>query len=114
MSLNDIPIDDLNNPEEHMDATLEAFNAAWRKKYMKGQKEHGGMLWRKQCLPFLVEETLDFVSYIAVLAPQLKKVYELLLEAQDACNCPDVQNNIERALSILNIGNEEGIPEEEL
>lgn len=121
-TLNDIPmLGPEATPEQHMDVIMEAFQAGWREKYMKGQDEHGGRLWRKQCLPFLLEEVLDFVSYVAVLPPQLKRVYALLGEARDLISegnftdegLEDIDDRLERSMNILNIGNEEGIPEEE-
>ena len=47
----------VKTPEDHMKACMKAFGTAWREKYMKGQKEHGGKLWRKQCLPFLAKKS---------------------------------------------------------
>ena len=114
-SLADFPgLEEITTPEEHMDGLMSTFEAAWRKKYMKGQAEHGGRLWRKATLPFLVEETLDFVSYVGVLAPQLKRVEELLHEARTAENILDARNYANKALNIMRVGNEEGRPEEEL
>lgn len=114
-SLEDFPsLDTIKTPEDHMDALMSTFEGAWREKYMKGQAEHGGKLWRKATFPFLVEETLDFVSYIGVLAPQLKRVEELLHETRTCLNIHDARNLANKALNIMRVGNEEGRPEEEL
>lgn len=113
-SLEDFPsLDQITTPDEHMDALMTTFEGAWREKYMKGQAEHGGRLWRKATFDFLVEETLDFVSYVGVLAPQLKRVEELLHEARTSENILDARNYSNKALNILRVGNEEGRPEEE-
>ena len=91
---------------------MTTFEAAWRDKYMKGQEEHGGKLWRKAVLPFMGDEVLDFVSYFGVLAPQLKRVEEILEEGQNG-GTNQAFDAIGRALNILRIGNEEGVSEEE-
>ena len=80
VTLADLPdLNEIQTPDEHMDLIMDTFQAAWSEKYKKGQAEHGGRLWRKNTFPFLVEEVLDFVSYVGVLAPQLKRVEQLLL-----------------------------------
>ena len=113
--LKDFPsLDEIETPEEHMDVMMSSFESAWREKYRKGQAEHGGKLWRKSTFAFLVEETLDFVSYVGVLAPQLKRVEELLAESLLPASSPIYyQDRVQRALNILRVGNEEGAPEEE-
>lgn len=122
-NLSDIPIlNKESTPEDHMELILNAFGEAWRRKYMKGQYEHGGRLWRKQCLPMLVDEVLDFVSYVAVMAPQLRRLEELVIEARDLMpdaivengGLDEVDDRLQRMHCLLTIGNEEGIPEEEL
>jgi hypothetical protein len=103
--------------EDHMNACMEAFEKAWRAKYTKGQHEHGGRLWRKRTTPFLIEEVLDFVSYVAVLAPQLNRATELLGGTLDmiegGASIEDIRDQVNRAHNLLTIGNEEGIPEDE-
>lgn len=107
-------LDGVETPEQHMDACIKAFGKAWREKYMIGQAEHGGKLWRKSTLGFLSEEVLDFVSYVAVLGPQLKEVEALLEEALlPTTNPVYYQDRIQKALNILRVGNPEGVPEEE-
>jgi len=114
-ALADFPaLENITTPEDHMDALMTTFEAAWREKYMKGQAEHGGRLWRKSTLAFMGEEVLDFVSYFGVLAPQLKRVEELLHLARTAENILDARNYANKALNIMRVGNEEGRPEEEL
>lgn len=112
-TLGDVPgLDEIDTPEEHMEVLMDTFRAAWEEKYMKGQREHGGRLWRKRTTDFLVEEVLDFVSYVGVLAPQLKKV-EQILEAGQNGGANQAYTAIGRALNILKYGNEEGVPEQE-
>ena len=113
--LKDFPnLDEIETPEEHMDVMMSSFESAWREKYRKGQAEHGGKLWRKSTFAFLVEETLDFVSYVGVLAPQLKRIEELLHQARITDDIDYARNAANKALNILRVGNEEGAPEEEL
>lgn len=112
-TLGDVPsLEEIQTPEEHMEVLMDTFRAAWEEKYMKGQREHGGRLWRKRTTDFLVEEVLDFVSYVGVLAPQLKRVEEILYEGQNG-SANNAFDAIGRALNILKYGNEDGVPEQE-
>lgn len=107
-----VGLDQIETPEEHMEVLMDTFRAAWEEKYMKGQREHGGRLWRKRTTDFLVDEVLDFVSYVGVLAPQLNRVEEILEKGQDG-SANQAMDAIRRALNILRVGNEEGTPEKE-
>ncbi|MHA1952162.1 MAG: hypothetical protein ACW987_20150 [Candidatus Thorarchaeota archaeon] len=42
-------------------------------KFWSGDKEHGGKLWRKPCLPHLREELIDAITYLAVVEDQMQK-----------------------------------------
>lgn len=113
LTLNDLPsLDGVVTPQDHKERIISWFTEKWSKKYDNGQVEHGGKLWRKQCLPFLVEEMLDFFSYVAVLAPQLLMAAQAADEASTKCTC-SARHDIRKVANLLSIGNEEGVPEED-
>lgn len=60
-------------PEQHQDQILSAFEADFRRKYSRGQLEHGGQLWTKPgILDFALEEAQDLVCYLYTLKQQLQ------------------------------------------
>ena len=70
-------------PRLHADQIARDFTRAYKGKYMKGQKEHGGKLWEKPgMLNHMTEEILDLVSYVEVLNEQANKA-SVALEAGD-------------------------------
>ena len=103
------PLSEVKSGEKHISIVLNNFSRVWTEKYLAGQKEHSGKLWRKPVFAFLVEEVVDLVSYVWVLAPQLARVEELLSEAITDGD----DRKVLGALNILRFGNEEGVPEEE-
>ena len=109
-------MNDYDTPEDHKNALIDDFTDKWIAKYDKGQKEHGGRLWRKNCRSMLEEEVLDFVSYVGVMLPQLDEVENLLEQALYQINRdPGIaRDKIKAALNVLRIGNKEGRYEEEL
>lgn len=61
-------------PDEHRDGIVDKFIAEFRKKYTKGQAEHGGRMWTKPgMLEHAKEEVLDLVAYLWTLEAQLAK-----------------------------------------
>lgn len=98
-----------HNPDHHVALILDRFAADFHKKYAKGQIEHGGRLWRKPVLPFLVEEVLDFVSYADVIGRQHEVMKEICAEA---LHHPDhALAAIGMIRNILVFGNPEGVVE---
>lgn len=98
-----------DSPGQHVQGLQQWFNRVHRSKYLAGQEEHGGQLWRKNTLPMLVEEIFDLVSYAHV---------ELLHRIQLGSICDQVQagemdarEGIDRITNLLNTGNEEGVLE---
>lgn len=100
------------SPEQHIEAIIEAWAGCIRRKYLRGQEEHGGRLWRKPCLDRLLEEIDDLVVYASVLQDHLLAIegiaraavhYEI--DPREACEV--IVNIIER-------GNPEGNPESEV
>lgn len=72
---------DYTSPEEHRDALAREFEEAFKAKYDKGQAEHGGRLWRKNCAGMLLEEVLDFWAYARTMEAQRQAAVSLLQEA---------------------------------
>jgi hypothetical protein len=52
-----------------------------RTKYVAGQQEHGGELWRKPILGELLEETIDLAVYAETLSDQMQAGLSLLRHA---------------------------------
>lgn len=50
--------------EQHLEGIMNYINANLPPKYRKGQEEHGGNLWEKDCLPLAMEEALDMPVYL--------------------------------------------------
>jgi hypothetical protein len=66
---------------EHRDALAREFDEGFKAKYDKGQKEHGGKLWEKDCSTFLIEEVFDFWAYARTIETQRREAVALLNEA---------------------------------
>lgn len=99
----------IKTPEDHIEFITKKFSKRYREKYLAGQEEHGGRLWRKNTRKMLIEETLDFISYVDVIEEQLRDA-ELFLLAAIGTKDWDM---VEEAKNILVYGNPEGIPEED-
>jgi len=83
--------------EQHLSITIGKFIQAVVPKYRAGQKEHGGNLWDKPNLPFLLEEVSDFVVYAYTFKTQLEQALELFKDC-----------DYEGARNILTTGNPDG------
>lgn len=57
--------------KSHIISILSNFSDSAYNKYMAGQKEHGGRLWRKPLVREVTAEAIDFVIYVSTLAEQL-------------------------------------------
>lgn len=69
--------------EAHLSGIKTRLCAGLDDKYRKGQKEHGGDLWKKPGLfPMLKDETKDFVVYADTLEQQLRDVLSLLTRGE--------------------------------
>lgn len=58
----------------HLNKIKADFNNEVDAKYRKGQEEHGGNLFDKDCMPALGEEVIDFVTYFNVVRDQHNEV----------------------------------------
>ena len=102
--------------DSHREHVVDEIGEYINEKYLKGQKAHGGHLWRKNLTPHAIEEAADLCVYLFTKREQEVKVCNLLREALE-----DILNNdedvafdkIQNARNILTIGNPEGIEEEE-
>lgn len=62
-----------NEHQKHLEHILHNFCEDASKKYVKGQKEHGGKLWEKtDLLDQAIAEAIDQVIYLYTLKEQLK------------------------------------------
>lgn len=81
------------SPREHAKYIFESILKAGIKKYLVGQREHKGMLWKvpvPQLISFAQEEVIDQGSYlwtlesqILVLRKNLGELFEMLSEAEE-------------------------------
>ncbi len=79
------------------------------KKYMSGQEEHGGKLWRKVVTPHILEEAIDQIVYVLTLRDQLEAAEARLGLAISTRNW----DGVEQVHKILANGNPDGREEEE-
>lgn len=81
------------------------------RKYVAGQREHGGKLWRKPQIGHIVAEVLDLVVYVLTLRSQLQTATRILDQARDRRSLSVEELAV---LNLLQTGNIEGELEEEL
>lgn len=89
----------------HIESITQRFTQDIRKKYERGQREHGGNLWTKPgMMPNLRAEILDFVVYQDTLQEQLKVLLEAMRQstetAQHICKI-DMQQYVDQLQNIL-------------
>lgn len=61
------------SPQDHAEKLADEVKQRMITKYMAGQKEHGGELWRKRGLiDFAIEEAIDQAVYLLTLKQQLE------------------------------------------
>lgn len=102
-------LDNIHTPEDHIERILEKFSKRYKTKYLKGQAEHGGRLWRKSTRDALIEETLDFISYVDCIEEQTNEAIRFLIKGRVNKDW----TAIEAALNLLLVGNEDGVPEDD-
>ncbi len=94
-----------SKPEDHKQDIIKTVTTLFSTKYDKGQQEHGGHLWEKPVMGELVNEALDFLSYVFTMRYQLENVKTLLNKAAAQKGCP---MEVSQAINILEKGNIEG------
>lgn len=57
---------------KHLESLEEKFSELLYSKYTKGQAEHGGNLWDRDCLEDAIPEVVDLATYL--LTEQQKKI----------------------------------------
>ena len=98
-----------SDASEHIEQIVDDVSSDVETKYMAGQDEHGGKLWRKPVLDFMGEEVTDMNVYFHVLKYQNHKMKLIAQEGlQGACD-PAVA--LQKVFNVLTIGNEDGIRE---
>jgi hypothetical protein len=69
---------------DHLDKIHTRFTALSTEKYIKGQKEHGGDLWRKiGLIDMAIDEAIDQVVYLITLKGQIEASGVKLGEIED-------------------------------
>lgn len=62
-------------PQDHADKLGNEVRQRLIAKYLKGQKEHGGELWRKRgIIDMAIEEAIDQAVYLLTLKEQLNEL----------------------------------------
>jgi hypothetical protein len=62
------------NPSQHINSILKTLAPKLRKKYLRGAKEHGGGLWKKNVGPEIESELLDLIVYVYTREEQVEKL----------------------------------------
>lgn len=60
--------------EQHLKDIKQFFADGVDKKYRKGQAEHGGNLWDRDCLSDISDEAIDLVTYVYTARERDRKV----------------------------------------
>lgn len=63
-----------NQQEIHLNKIKQDFSNEVDTKYRRGQEEHGGNLFEKDCIPALGEEVIDLVTYFNVVREHHEEV----------------------------------------
>jgi hypothetical protein len=100
---------EIATPEQHLSEIQRWFTQKHGQKYRAGQREHGGRLFRKPVMDFLVEEVLDFCSYVHVLKGHWDQVRDITGAVR--CGGMNAEDGIEMIRNIIDFGNPEGIRE---
>jgi hypothetical protein len=58
-------------PSQHINSILKDLSPSLRKKYLRGAKEHGGGLWKKNVGPEIEGELLDLIVYVYTQREQI-------------------------------------------
>jgi hypothetical protein len=89
-------------PAKHRDSLAKEFFDGFIAKYDKGQAEHGGHLWEKDCSTFLTEEVYDFWAYARTIEMQRREAVQLLDRALffGSYGCPTAEL-VARARAVL-------------
>jgi hypothetical protein len=127
--INDSDVD-YKNAKEHSDAIIAQVTADIEHKYVAGQLEHGGKLWRKRLDNHERDELLDLIVYHYTRREQMSKLREILYAAYWCNISSDSVGNealykgkkgnlavdlaLTEALNLLEVGNEEGLRETEM
>jgi len=78
-------------PKQHLVSIMRFWRRLGEKKYMAGQKEHGGQLrYKRGMLSHCEEETWDLCAYLPTLRAQLEDVRGLLRKAFAESPRPEV------------------------
>jgi len=109
-----------DRPERHMANDDHALyisvkaQAAIFRKYQAGQREHGGSLARKAVQNHILEEAVDQMVYVLTHLDHLEEVAVLARKIQDISSVGHATYGYAtQILNILDIGNAEGVEEEE-
>lgn len=94
---------------EHVQAISGRVGKAIKRKYMRGQREHGGELWRKPCAYRAYEEALDLIVYLDVVQEHLESIGLIATKALSG-KIPR-ERALQMIYNIVMMGNASGVPE---
>jgi hypothetical protein len=69
-------------PSQHLNSIVNKVTPAIRK-YLRGAKEHGGGLWKKNVGPEINNELLDLIVYQFTFSEQVKKLVAAAKQMED-------------------------------
>jgi hypothetical protein len=62
------------NSSQHINSILKDLSPKLRKKYLRGAKQHGGGLWKKNVGPEIENELLDLIVYVYTREEQVARL----------------------------------------
>ena len=80
---------------QHMRCNIAEFSDQMRKKYIRGQKQHGGGRWVRPQTGYIIEEGVDLAHYVMTKRQQelvLRTLVEAALKTDDV-ECKDAALN---------------------
>jgi len=96
-------------PKQHIEDIINEFSTLAKKKYNKGQKEHGGKLWRKPVVNEVMSEAIDFIIYVSTMLKQIETAKTYLKEFLDeGIQINSSSDKVLYAFNTLEYGNPEG------
>lgn len=99
---------------EHANQISEWIGKETMEKYMRGQREHGGNLAKKNVLGHLTEELVDAIVYMAVLDEQMATIRWIANEGYLNTHEDNSEDAFLAIYRICEYGNEKGEFQEEL
>jgi hypothetical protein len=61
-------------PSEHINSIVKKLGPRLKNKYLRGAKQHGGGLWKKNVGPEIENELLDLIVYVYTYSDQVVRL----------------------------------------